>query len=101
MNPPARSLPDGLRSVRRSGDFTEESVPTALLADHATKDGSWGLVHVESGRLAYRVTDPRRAAFETVLTPESGPGIIEPTIRHHVEPLGPVRFHVEFFRTTD
>jgi hypothetical protein len=23
---------------------------------------------------------------------------VEPTILHHVEPIGPVRFHVEFFR---
>lgn len=98
MRPVACALPDGLDSVRRTPDFTEKTVPSALLHDHATKDGTWGLIHVERGRLAYRVTDARRARFETVLTPGSEHGIVEPTIRHHVEPLGAVRFHVEFFR---
>ena len=65
---------------------------------HDTKPGTWGLIHVAEGRLRYRVTDPRRAPLDIVLTPADPPGIVEPTIRHHVEPLGPVRFQVEFWR---
>jgi len=91
-------LPDGLESYRRTADFTETTVPAALLADHTTKDGSWGLVVVDEGALAYHVTDPRRAPSETLLTPHTGPGVIEPTMLHHVAPQGPVRFHVEFWR---
>ena len=101
MKSVARALPDGLHAVRRTPDFTEGSVPDALLRDHATKEGSWGLIRVESGRLGYFVTDLRRIPFETILTPESGPGVVEPTILHHVEPLGAVRFHVEFLRAVD
>ena len=101
MAPVARKLPEGLHSVRRTADFTEETVPSALMNDHATKEGSWGLIHVDSGQLRYRVTDPRRAPFETILTPESGPGIVEPTVRHHVEPIAAVRFHVEFYGAAD
>lgn len=48
------------------------------------------------GRLAYRIRDPRRLAHETVLEP--GAPVVEPTILHEVEPLGPVRFYVEFHR---
>ena len=96
--PSPTGLPDGLVPYRRTADFTETSVPTALLADHVTKEGSWGLIVVEQGALAYRVTDPRRASSETILTPQSPPGVVEPTIRHHVAPQGPVRFHVEFWR---
>lgn len=92
------TLPDDLAPYRRTGDFTEATVPSALLGDHATKEGVWGLIHVEAGRLRYRVTDPRRPASETVLIAGGAPGIIEPTILHHVEPLGTVRFHVEFHR---
>lgn len=91
-------LPHGLAPYRRTGDFTEATVPSALLSDHATKEGVWGLIHVQAGRLNYRVTDPRRPASETELTAGGPPGVVEPTILHHVEPLGAVRFHVEFHR---
>jgi tellurite resistance-related uncharacterized protein len=69
-----------------------------LLKAHTTKEGAWGLIHVLEGRLAYRIIDPRRPVSETVLTPEDPPGVVEPTILHEVEPLGPVRFFVEFHR---
>lgn len=92
------SLPQGLESYRRTDDFTGETVPAALLKDHDTKAGTWGLIHVDTGMLRYCVTDPRRTPFETILTPATAPGIVEPTIRHHVEPIGDVRFHVEFWR---
>ena len=91
-------LPEGLVSYRRTADFTETTMPAALLADHTTKEGSWGLIVVEEGTLLYRVTDPRRPPSETLLTPLTDPGVIEPTILHHVVPQGPVRFHVEFWR---
>jgi tellurite resistance-related uncharacterized protein len=92
------SLPPGLAPYKRTPEFTGDSVPAGLLRSHSTKDGVWGLIHVAEGRLAYRVTDARRAASERILTPESEPGVVEPTILHEVEPLGPVRFHVEFHR---
>src|SRR3546814_11784361 len=44
------------------------------------------------------VTDLRRVGVDLVLTPESRPGVVEPTILHHVVPLGTVRFHVQFYR---
>ena len=99
LGPPnPAELPPGLASYRRTATFTEATVPAALLREHNSKEGSWGLIHVEDGRLRYRITDPRRAAFETILSPASGPAVIEPTIRHNVEPIGRVRFYVEFWR---
>jgi tellurite resistance-related uncharacterized protein len=95
---PAHELPEGLESYSRTGTFTGATLPEALRRDHSTKEGSWGLIRVEEGVLRYRVTDPRRIHTELELTPETGPGVVEPTILHHVEPLGPVRFHVEFLR---
>ncbi len=91
-------LPEGLESYKRTGDFTETTVPAALLKAHNTKAGSWGLIHVAEGKLRYCVTDPNRAPLDTILTPDTPPGIVEPTILHQVEPLGAVRFHVEFWR---
>ena len=92
------SLPQGLLAYRRTPDFTETTVPKALLKAHTTKDGTWGLIHVLEGRLSYRIKDPRRPARQTILSPHEGLGVIEPTILHEVEPLGPVRFYVEFHR---
>ena len=91
-------LPPDARPYRRTVVFTEITVPGALLKAHTTKQGAWALIHVLEGRLAYRVTDPRRSAPERILTPQTPPGIVEPTILHEVEPLGPVRFFVEFHR---
>jgi tellurite resistance-related uncharacterized protein len=91
-------IPEGLHSYERTPSFTEETVPRGLLGEHATKEGVWGQIHVEEGQLHYVVTDPRRETSRRVLTPRTAPGIVEPTIVHRVEPVGPVRFHVEFFR---
>jgi tellurite resistance-related uncharacterized protein len=91
-------LPDDVQPYRRTDVFTETSVPKGLLKAHTTKEGAWGLIHVLEGRLAYRIGDPRRPRSEIVLTPDTAPGVVEPTILHEVEPLGPVRFFVEFHR---
>jgi tellurite resistance-related uncharacterized protein len=95
------SLPPGLVPYKRTDVFTEATVPKGLLKAHSTKDGVWGLIHVLEGRLAYRIRDPRRSASETVLEAGGAPGVVEPTILHEVEPLGPVRFQVEFHRAAE
>ena len=94
-------LPPDAVPYRRTAEFSETTVPDGLLRAHSTKSGAWGLIHVLAGRLAYRITDPRRSASETVLTPDGEPGLVEPTILHEVEPLGPVRFYVEFLRSAE
>ena len=94
-------LPDDLEPYNRTTTFTEDTVPEGLLGEHSTKNGVWGLIHVEKGALRYVVTDPRRASTETMLTPEAEPGIVEPTILHRVEPVGAVRFHVQFLRSAN
>jgi len=91
-------MPKALQPYKRTATFTEATVPAALLNEHSTKEGAWGLIHVEEGRLRYLVTDPRRPPLVRELTPESAPMLVEPTILHRVEPLGPVRFHIQFLR---
>ncbi|WP_082745956.1 DUF1971 domain-containing protein [Sphingomonas sp. CCH5-D11] len=91
-------LPDGLEPYRRTAVFTQDTLPAALRRDHDTKPGVWGLIHVLSGALCYRITDPRREPAERVLTPGTPPGVVEPTILHHVEPAGAAEFQVEFHR---
>lgn len=94
----AAELPEGLEPYRQTDVFTETSLPAGLRKDHCTKPGIWGLIQVAEGRLRYCVTDPRRVGAELILTFESRPSVVEPTILHHVVPLGPVRFHIQFYR---
>lgn len=91
-------LPSDVRPYRRTDVFTEATTPQALRRAHNTKAGVWGLIHVLEGRLAYRITDPRRPPEALELTPQTPPGVVEPTMLHEVEPLGAVRFYVEFHR---
>lgn len=102
IDPPADNpseLPEGLALYRQTDTFTEASIPAGLLRDHCTKAGVWGLIQVAEGRLRYQVTDPRRATAVSILVPGSPPGVVEPTILHCVEPVGPVRFLVQFYRS--
>lgn len=91
-------LPSDVRPYKRTDVFTEATVPAALRRAHNTKAGVWGLIHVLEGRLAYRVTDPSRPPQAQVLTADDPPGVVEPSVLHEVEPLGAVRFFVEFHR---
>ena len=92
------ALPPAVRPYKRTEVFTEATVPPGRLKSHTTKPGTWGLIHVLEGSLGYRLTDPARAPAFEVLTPENPPGVVEPTILHQVELLGPARFFVEFLR---
>ncbi len=50
------------------------------------------------GQLRYRILEP--SAEEHVLTPDRA-GIVEPSVPHELEPLGAVRFFVEFLRKSE
>jgi tellurite resistance-related uncharacterized protein len=92
------TLPPDVQPYRSTEVFTDATIPPGLLKAHTTKEGAWALIHLVEGRLAYRIIDPRRLRTERVLKPGDAPGLVEPTILHEVEPLGPVRFYVEFHR---
>ena len=79
-----------LTPYKRTPTFDEDTVPAGLLRDHRTRAGVWGRIVVEAGRL--RFTD---ASGSRVL--EAGEvAIVAPEQTHAVEPVGQVRFHVEF-----
>jgi tellurite resistance-related uncharacterized protein len=90
-----KPLPDDVRPHRRTAEFDESSIPAGLLRRHDTKAGVWGRIHVLEGKLRYRILEPE--VEEHVLEPGRD-GIVEPAVPHVVEPLGPVRFYVEFLR---
>ena len=87
-------LPE-LVPYRRTPTFTESSVPAGLLRDHRTKPGVYGRIHVEAGCLRY--TD---ATGEQLLT-AGAVAVSRPEQTHAVEPVGMVRFYVEFCHAAD
>lgn len=94
MVEPTESLPAGLVAYKRTALFDQHNMPAGLRRAHTTKAGVWGKIHVAEGRLLYRVLDP---VSEQLLTPDR-PGIVQPEQRHEVEPLGAVKFFVEFYK---
>ena len=87
-----KTLPPHLVAYKRTPAFTNETIPRALLHDHRTKGGAWGLIHVERGTLQYTIEGK-----EFILTPNS-PGVVEPEVSHFVTPIGEVSFFIEFYR---
>ncbi|MFT6047190.1 MAG: tellurite resistance-related uncharacterized protein [Arenicella sp.] len=90
-----KKLPDDVVAYKKTPEFTQTKVPAGLLKDHQTKAGVWGEIVVLEGCLEYTITQP---TLEVVLLHEGQCGVVEPTIVHHVMPLGQVRFYVEFSR---
>ena len=90
----AAGLPPGARPYKKTPVFMETSVPAGLLKDHATKEGVWGIIHVEQGELEYTIADQ---GVSTRLSPNTQ-GLVRPTELHYVKPVGPCRFFVEFWR---
>jgi tellurite methyltransferase len=75
--------------------FTEQSVPARLQQDHATKAGVWAKIVVTEGKLRYYVDG---LDVDIELSPNRY-GIVVPEVPHRVEPLGIVRFFLEFYRS--
>ena len=90
-----KTLPDGLGEYQRTAEFSGSSVAGGLLRSHTTKAGVWGRIRVLEGTLRYRILGD--APEELLLTVER-PGVVEPEVPHEVEPVGRVRFRVEFLR---
>ena len=86
-------LPGDLTPYKRTEVFDQNTVPIALRHEHRTKPGVWALIQVLEGRLRYRVPDQQS---EQVLVPGL-PGLVRPDQLHEVEPIGEVRFFVEFY----
>jgi tellurite methyltransferase len=90
-------MPDDFKAYRTTAEFNERTVPQSLRRDHSTKPGVWAKIQVIEGKLNYRI-EALGTQFE--LSPGI-PGIVIPEARHHVEPIGSVRFFVEFYRSPD
>lgn len=90
-----KSLPNNVIPYKRTPEFDEMTVPKGLLHEHQTKAAVWGKIVVLDGELQYTINEPEE---ERIILNHDIVGIVEPTIRHEVKPLGKVRFYVEFYR---
>jgi tellurite methyltransferase len=88
----AIALPSDANEYKRTATFTEETLPAALRREHRTKEGTWGRIVVTAGQLEFHSRGRVR------LLGAGDVGVVEPTVPHHVTPLGPVNVHVEFWR---
>lgn len=93
--PQMQSLPSTVEYYRRTPEFTEVTVPDGLRKAHRTRAGVWGRIAVLEGRLIYRI---HASPAEEFRLDRDNPGVIEPGVEHEVEPLGQVRFLIEFYR---
>lgn len=90
-----KSLPEHVSPYKRTPEFDELTIPKGLLKEHQTKTAVWGEIVVLEGELQYTINEPEQ---EVIVLNSRRAGIVEPTIRHEVTPLGHVRFYVEFYR---
>lgn len=86
-------IPEDLRLVRSSPQWDERTVPAGLLRSHRLAEGTWGRIKLTHGRLRFHAgTQPR---YERVIDSDDHQGV-PPGVGHWVEPLGPVRFSIDF-----
>lgn len=88
-----RALPAGLTPIKQTPVFNEQTMPPGLRRNHCTAAGVWGVIRVIEGRLFFRTIAP---AAEQIIDPQHCV-VVQPGQLHEVEPLGRVRFFIEFY----
>ena len=90
-----KALPEGVARYAGTPVFSEDSIPSNIQRPLRTKAGTSGKIVVLEPRLRNRILEPVIEEFQ--LSPGMS-GIVEPEVLHDVEPHGPVRFRVDFYR---
>jgi len=86
-------LPEGVHLVRTSKQWNQHTMPVGLTRAHRIAAGTWGRIVVYEGRLRFMAqTQPE---LDTVLKAGSIQAI-PPEVEHDVQPLGEVRFSIDF-----
>ncbi len=86
-------LPKGLRPLRRSPAWDNETAPSAIKMFHHLAEGTWGVITVEDGQMKYLTNG------EVVLNKfvdKKSPQAIPPGLDHCVEFTGPVHFTIDY-----
>lgn len=86
-------LPSDLHVVRTTAVWNEQTMPAALRRAHRVANGAWGRLRVQEGELRFRAKT--RPGIDVIVRAGEVQAI-PPDVEHAVEPLGPVRFFLEF-----
>ena len=89
----SKPLPDGLVPSGSSPEFTDATLPDALLREHALGAGHWGLLHVLEGSVTF--VDMGSGSEQLVSAPGTIP--IHPQSPHRLIVSGPVSVRIDFF----
>ena len=87
-------LPDGLRLVRSTPEFTTADLPAGLLTEHHLAPMVWGVLRVLRGSVVFVA----EAAGERRAIASGDSQVIEPEMRHHIEPSDDVALVIDFYR---
>ena len=90
------SLPESVEPTGASPEFTEDTVPEALLRDHRTAVGRWAVLEVLEGQLKFVDLTAADPAGRLVSVGEQI--VIPPEHPHRVELDGHARFQLTFYR---
>jgi tellurite resistance-related uncharacterized protein len=87
-------LPDRVRVVRTSPEWTEGTMPAGLRRRHRLAAGTWGQISIREGGLRFSMASDPPLVHD--LTGAGSTQAIPPEVDHEVEPLGSVTFAIEF-----
>ncbi len=86
-------LPDGLRLIRSTPEWSELTMPAGLRQAHRVSQGTWGRIVVHRGQLRFLArTEPELAVVVVAGSNQA----IPPEVVHQVQPLGSVSFSIDF-----
>lgn len=86
-------MPSGLTPAGSSLEFTERTIPDALLREHALAAGRWAVLNVIAGRLSF--VDLETGEARAITAP--GRIAITPQTPHRLSLDGDVRCRIDFF----
>ncbi|MDD3155526.1 MAG: DUF1971 domain-containing protein [Victivallaceae bacterium] len=86
-------LPAGAKLAGTSPEFTEKTIPDAILHRHMAPKGKCGYLVVHKGKLQF-VWEDTQEVFDADC---KHPIVIAPERYHHVRITGPVAFQIEFY----
>ena len=90
-----RTLPEDAETYRQTKIFTAHTVPRGILAQHSTKAGTWGLIHVHSGQVQYFLEG---AALPLATVAAGASFVVLPQEVHFVRLSDDAEFSVEFHK---
>ncbi len=94
MNYQNEKLPPNVVKVGSTDPMDETNILSGLLKNHATSSGKFGYLVVQAGSLQF-VWEDNNEIFDS---DSSHPIVIFPERVHHVQLIGKVRFHIEFYK---